>query len=224
MKEGFILINKPKGMASFGVVAYLRKITGIRKIGHAGTLDPLASGLLICAIGRSATKKIDIFLKQDKTYLAEIELGKVSDTYDAEGKIKKINFKNKPTRKEIEKVLQMFIGEINQMPPIFSAKKIKGKKAYELAREGKMVKLKKNKVKIYQIKIIFYKFPFLKIKINCGSGTYIRSIAHDIGKKLKTGAVLTGLVRESIGKYSLKKSLELEKLDLEKIEKNIFKK
>jgi len=218
------LINKPKGMASFGVVAYLRKITGIRKIGHAGTLDPLASGLLICAIGRSATKKIDIFLKQDKTYLAEIELGKVSDTYDAEGKIKKINFKNKPTRKEIEKVLQMFIGEINQMPPIFSAKKIKGKKAYELAREGKMVKLKKNKVKIYQIKIIFYKFPFLKIKINCGSGTYIRSIAHDIGKKLKTGAVLTGLVRESIGKYSLKKSLELEKLDLEKIEKNIFKK
>ncbi|MDD5732023.1 MAG: tRNA pseudouridine(55) synthase TruB [Patescibacteria group bacterium] len=224
MKEGFILIDKPKGITSFGVVACLRKITGIKKIGHCGTLDPLASGLLICAIGRSATKRIDSFIKQDKTYLAEIELGKISDTYDAEGKIKKTKFKNKPTRKDVKKVLEMFMGEINQVPPIYSAKKVDGVRAYQLARKGKKVKLKENKIKIYKIKIVSYKFPFLKIKVNCGSGTYIRSLTHDIGKKLKTGGLLVGLIRESIGKYSLKKSLELEKLNLEKIEKHIFAK
>jgi len=222
MKEGFILINKPKGMTSFDVVSYLRKITGVKKIGHCGTLDPLASGLLICAIGRGATKRIVLFLKQDKTYLAEIELGKESDTYDMEGKIKEMEVKRKPTKKEIEKILKVFIGEIDQLPPIYSAKKVNGKRAYELARKGLDVKLKKSKVKVYKIKIVSYRFPILKIRIECGSGTYIRSLADDIGKKLKTGAVLTGLIRESVGKYSLKKSLEIEKLNLKKVEENIW--
>lgn len=220
--EGFILVNKPKGITSFGVIARLRRITGVRKIGHCGTLDPLASGLLICAIGRGATKKIDTFIKQDKTYLAEIELGKKSNTYDLEGDISEVKVEKKPTKKDIEKILKMFIGEIEQTPPIYSAKKINGQRAYDLARSGKKVKLSKIKIKIYKIKLISYKFPNLKIKIDCGSGTYIRSLANDIGKKLKTGAVLTGLVRESVGKYSLKKSLEIEKIDTVSIEKNIF--
>lgn len=222
MKEGFVLINKPKGITSFGVIARLRRITGVKKIGHCGTLDPLASGLLICAIGRSATKRIDSFQKQDKTYLADIELGKKSDTYDLEGVIKEIEVRERPKKKEITKTLKTFIGEIDQVPPIYSAKKIEGRRAYELARCGEKVKLRKNKVKIYKIKIISYKFPILKIRIECGSGTYIRSLANDVGKNLKTGAVLTGLIRESIGKYSLKKSLEIEKINLEKLEKNIF--
>lgn len=222
MKEGFVLINKPKGITSFGIVAQLRKITGVKRIGHCGTLDPLASGLLICAIGRSATKQIDSLLKQEKTYLAEVELGKESNTYDMEGEIKKIKFNNKPTKKEIKEILKRFIGEIDQVPPIYSAKKINGRRAYDLARKGEEVKLKKNKIKIYKIEIISYKFPFLKIKVECGSGTYIRSLAHDIGRQLKTGAVLIGLIRESVGKYSLKKSLEIEKIGLDVIEKNIF--
>jgi tRNA pseudouridine55 synthase len=224
MKEGFVLINKPKGVTSFGVIARLRRITGIRKIGHCGTLDPLASGLMICAIGRSATKKIDSLIKKDKVYLAEIELGKISDTYDMEGELKEIKIKKEPSRNELELILKKFIGEIDQAPPIYSAKKIKGVRAYKLARMGMDVKLNKNKVKIYKIKLVSYKFPILKIKVSCGSGTYIRSLAHDIGKKTKTGAVLINLIRESIGKYSLKKSLELEKLDLKKIERNIFEK
>jgi tRNA pseudouridine55 synthase len=224
MKEGFILIDKPKGISSFGVIARLRRITGVKKIGHCGTLDPLASGLMVCAIGRSATKQIDTFLKQDKTYLAEIELGKVSDTYDMEGTIEKVKFQDKPTRKEVAKILKEFIGETDQMPPIYSAKKINGKRAYDLARKGLEVKLNKNKIKIHKIKIILYKFPILKIRVSCGSGTYIRSLVHDIGGRLKTGAILIGLIRENIGKYSLKKSLEVEKLSLNIIEKNIFEK
>lgn len=223
-KEGFILINKPKGITSFGVIARLRKITGVKKIGHCGTLDPLASGLMICAIGRTATRQIGSLTKQDKVYLAEIELGKASDTYDLEGKTKEIKIKHKPAKKEIETALKKFIGEISQMPPVYSAKKIGGRRAYELARRGEKVKLKKNKVKINNIKLISYKFPILKIKVDCGSGTYIRSLAHDIGKHLKTGAVLTGLIRVSVGKYALKKSLELEKIDLGLVEKNIFEK
>jgi len=222
MKEGFILINKPKGITSFGVVAVLRKITGVKKIGHCGTLDPLASGLLICAIGRSATKKIDLLIKKDKTYLAEIELGKVSNTYDMEGKIENVKVSKKPTRKGIEFVLRRFVGDIDQVPPIYSAKKIGGIRAYKLARKGSNIKLNKNKIRIRKIKIVYYKFPILRLRIECGSGTYIRSLANDIGKKLKTGGVLTNLIRESIEKYSLKKSLVLERLDLKKIEENIF--
>jgi len=221
-REGFILINKPRGITSFGVIARLRKITGVKRIGHCGTLDPLASGLLICAIGRTATKRIDSLTKQDKVYLAELELGRVSDTYDLEGKTEEVKWKIKPTKKEVEEVLNKFVGEISQMPPIYSAKKINGVRAYNLARQGREVKLKKNRIKIHKIKIISYKFPSLKIRIDCGSGTYIRSLAHDIGKNLKIGALLSGLRRESIGKFNLKKSVELEKLDLKTIEKNIF--
>lgn len=221
-QEGFILINKPIGITSFGVVARLRKITGVKKIGHAGTLDPLASGLLICAIGRSATKRIDTLVKQEKVYLAKIELGKISDTYDMEGKVRDVKFKAKPRKAEVERILEGFVGDIFQAPPIFSAKKINGERAYHLARKGIQVRLKKNKVRINKIELVFYRFPFLKIKVDCGSGTYIRSLANDIGKKLKTGAILIELVREKIGKYSLKKSLNLYEIDFNQIEKNIL--
>jgi tRNA pseudouridine55 synthase len=135
-QEGFILINKPAGITSHDVVDKLREITRIKKIGHAGTLDPFATGLLILGIGREFTKKLSIFQKKDKEYIATLRLGAESDTFDKEGKIVEKKVEKIPERKEIEEVLKNFLGEIEQIPPAFSAKKIKGKKLYELARRG----------------------------------------------------------------------------------------
>jgi len=209
---GFILVNKPVGITSHDVVDKLRSITGIKKIGHSGTLDPLAEGLLILAIGREFTKKLAFFQRKDKEYIALLRLGAVSDSFDKEGKISEIKIKKIPTRKEIESVLNRFLGEIEQIPPIFSAKKIKGKKSYQLARKGIKVNLKPQKVKIYKISILNYHFPLLKIKIKCSYGTYIRSLTNDIGEKLGCGAYLENLIRTKIGAFSLKNAVELSKL------------
>lgn len=213
--KGFILIDKPSGITSHDVIDRLREITGIRKIGHAGTLDPFARGLLICGISREATKKLSQFQKEDKEYIATLKLGAESDTFDREGKIVERKIEKIPNLKEVKKVLNSFLGEIDQIPPTFSAKKVKGKKAYELARKGKVVKLKPQKVKIYQISILEYKFPFLKIKVKCSSGTYIRSLASEIGKKLGCGAYLEDLIRIKIGKFSLKEAVSLSELNSE---------
>jgi tRNA pseudouridine55 synthase len=212
-KLGFILINKPIGITSHDVVNKLREITRIKKIGHSGTLDPFADGLLILAIGREFTKKLFNFQKKDKEYIATLKLGAVSDSFDKEGKISEIKIKKIPTKKEIESVLNTFLGEIEQIPPIFSAKKIKGKKAYQLARRGVRVDLKPQKVKIYKISLLDYRFPFLKIKINCSYGTYIRSLANELGEKLSCGAYLENLTRTKIGDFSIKNAVELSKLN-----------
>jgi tRNA pseudouridine55 synthase len=211
-QEGFILINKPAGITSHDVVDKLREITKIKKIGHAGTLDPFATGLLILGIGREFTKKLSIFQKKDKEYIATLRLGAESDTFDKEGKIVEKKVEKIPERKEIEEVLKNFLGEIEQIPPAFSAKKIKGKKLYELARRGIKVKPKPQKVKIYEISILEYGFPYLKIKVKCSSGTYIRSLANDIGKKLGCGAYVEELIRTKIGEFSVEKAIELSKL------------
>jgi len=214
MNSGFLFIDKPKGMTSFEVVEFLRKITGIKKIGHAGTLDPSATGLLIVGIGREATKLLGNFLKKEKTYQAEIEFGKITDTWDAEGKVIFEKKDLKPiSREKIEEVLMEFIGEIEQIPPKFSAKKIKGKKAYELARKGEEVKLPSQKVKIFYIKVLKYHWPFLEIETKVSSGCYIRSLAYEIGEKLSCGAYLKNLRRIEIGKVSLKESVALKDLN-----------
>jgi len=210
MKE-ILLIDKPKGISSFDVIRILRKKLKIKKMGHAGTLDPLATGLLIIGVGKG-TKKLSQFLKLDKEYVAKIKLGAVSDTYDKEGKIKEIKIEKVPEKIKVEKVVESFVGEISQTPPLYSAKKIKGKRAYQLARRGIEVKLKPKKVKIYKIEILDYKFPYLKIKVNCSSGTYIRSLAADIGKKLKCGGYLEELKRTKIGKFSLKDAKKLNEI------------
>ena len=220
---GFIFIEKPPKMTSHDVIERLRKITGIKKIGHSGTLDPLARGLLILGIGRKFTKKLSFFQKKDKEYIATLKLGLVSDTFDKEGKIKKIEVKKIPKKKEVENVLKSFLGEIEQRPPLFSAKKIKGQKLYQLARKGIKIKPKKEKIKIYQISILSYSFPLLKIKVKCSSGTYIRSLAFGIGKKLKTGALLQDLLRTKIGKFSLKKAIKLEKINKNNWKKFLIK-
>ncbi|MBU2564090.1 tRNA pseudouridine(55) synthase TruB [Patescibacteria group bacterium] len=201
-------IYKPQGPTSHDIVDKVRKILKIKKVGHAGTLDPFAQGILLILTEKD-TKKQSKFLNLDKTYIGTLELGKISDTYDIEGKIQKIDC-NIVERKKIEKILKRFIGKIKQTPPIYSAIKIKGKKAYELARKGQKPKLKKRKINIYNIELLKYKWPILEIKVKCSKGTYIRSLANDIGKKLKTGAYLKKLIRTEIGEFKIEDSINLE--------------
>ena len=210
----FILINKPKGITSHDVIDYLRKVTGIRKIGHSGTLDPLANGLLIVGIGRESTRQLEKFLKLPKTYLAEIFLGQERDTNDAEGKIisEKKNLQPFPIEK-IKKTLSKFLGEQKQIPPKFSAIKIKGRKAYQLARRKKAFQLPPRKITIFQIDLLKYQFPYLKIKVRCSSGTYIRALARDIGYQLECGAYLSNLCRLAIGDFNLDQAVEINKID-----------
>lgn len=212
-KFGFILINKTPGPTSHDIVDALRRITGIRKIGHAGTLDPFASGLLIMGVGREATTKLSIFLRQDKEYIAKIKLGAVSNTYDRDGEIKLSENAETPSSEDIEKIIKKFIGEIDQVPPAFSAKRIKGKRSYELARAGIEVKLKPTPVTVYNIELLNYNWPFLEISVKCSSGTYIRSLARDIGQCLGCGGYLEELCRTKIGKFSLEESLEISRLN-----------
>jgi len=217
--KGFYLINKPAGITSHDVINRLRKITGEKTIGHAGTLDPAASGLLIIAIGKELTSKISKYVGLDKEYIASVTLGKVSSTYDKEGEIRQVSSK-KPSEGELENVLENFTGTYNQIPPIYSAKKIKGQPAYKLARKGQEPKLKPVPATIYQIQMLEYNYPYLKIKTLVSSGTYIRSLAHDIGQKLGTGAYLSSLVRTKIGNYLLEQAVNVDEIqspyDLEK--------
>lgn len=217
----FLLIDKPKGITSHDVVDRVRKITSERRVGHAGTLDPNATGLLIVGVGREATKKLgEVAKKTRKTYEAEIFLGEERDTDDAEGMVvSKAKGLLPPGKNEVRKILASFTGDQKQTPPAFSALKIKGKKAYELARKGEKIKLKPRKIMIYSIKLVDYQYPILKIKTTVSSGTYIRALARDIGKKLSCGAYLRNLRRTRIGKFSIKNAVALE----EATEKNLKK-
>lgn len=199
--DQILLIDKPKGITSFDVIRHLRKKLGVRKMGHAGTLDPLATGLLIIATG-SATKEISRYMDLPKEYEVLIEFGKVSTTYDADGEISQGVLRD-VSRTEFEDNLKNFIGEILQTPPIFSAKKIAGVRAYDLARQGKEVKLEPRKIKIDRIEILKWDWPFVSLRINCGKGTYIRSLAHDIGKKLGCGGYVKELRRTAIGEFKV---------------------
>ena len=232
-----LLIDKPKGLTSHDVVDRVRKIVSNKlpsqhirriKVGHAGTLDPNATGLLIVGVGRESTKLLEKIAKNTtKTYKAEIYLGEERDTHDVEGqKIPNSNFMARSTnlqdklsdnakvsKLKIIKVLNTFLGEQNQLPPRYSAIKVKGKKAYELARAGKDVKLKPRKITIHSIELISYKYPLLKIQCEASSGTYIRSLARDIGRRLGCGAYLNELRRQKIGKYEIEKSVSLDELE-----------
>lgn len=207
MQYGFLNIYKEKGQTSFDVIRDLRRITGIKRIGHTGTLDPMAEGVLVVALGE-ATKLIEFLMKDGKEYQAEILLGKKSDTYDAEGKIQEVS-SQQPTLEKITKVLKKFKGEIEQIPPKFSALKIEGKRAYEMARKGRDFEMKPRKINIYNIVIHEYSYPILKVDINCSSGTYIRSIANDLGDSLGTGALLDGLIRTKSGNFLVNDSVKI---------------
>lgn len=199
--EGILLVDKAKGRTSFSLVHVLRKRLGVQKIGHAGTLDPFATGVMVMLIGRSYTRLSDQFLCNDKEYVAEVYLGVSTDTHDSEGKIISQS-STTPTQEEILKALENFQGEIDQVPPMFSAKKRQGKKLYELARKGIEVERAPVKVRV-KTEFISYCYPYLHLRIECSKGTYIRSIAHDLGLLLGCGAHLTNLRRTRSGIYTI---------------------
>lgn len=198
---GILLVDKPKGKTSFSLVRALRKILGVKKIGHTGTLDPFATGVMVLLIGKKFTRQSDNFLSQDKEYSTTLMLGVSTDTYDCDGQITKQSDLI-PNQDEIDKAIQSFQGTIEQIPPMFSAKKVNGKKLYELARQGKEIERKAATVQI-ETTIIDYTYPHLKLKIKCSKGTYIRSVAHDLGEQLGCGAHLIQLERIRSGQFHI---------------------
>lgn len=197
--NGFLLLDKKTGLNSFKLVVALRKIAGQKRVGFAGTLDPLATGLMILALGEY-TKLLPYLEKADKKYEVKIELGKESDTFDSDGEITVINGYLEPTLEDVEKILkEKFLGKIIQIPPRFSAIKIGGKRAYDMARKGEKFEMKEREVEIFSIEVLEYDFPFLRLQIHCSSGTYIRSIAHDLGGILGCGGMVVELRRTAIG-------------------------
>lgn len=217
----FLLINKEEGWTSHDVVGYLRKVTKIKKIGHAGTLDPFATGLLIVGVEREATKRLDEFKGMKKVYEAVVQLGAMSDTYDKTGVIEITEMNNEPfTEEEIKKVLQNFVGEQTQIPPMYSAKKVGGTKLYELARQGIEIERKPHQITIFHLELLEYNYPLLKVDVSCSAGTYIRSLAHDIGQKLGQGAYCEELVRTKIGDFNLTQAVEVKDLDRENWERS----
>jgi tRNA pseudouridine55 synthase len=218
--DGFLLVDKPVGISSFGVVAKIKRLIRDEigqkvKIGHTGTLDPLASGLLILVLG-SYTKKAQEFSKMAKTYEVELILGATSATGDGEGPITKVS-RQEPKEEAIKKVLKSFIGEINQTPHAHSAVKVGGQRAYKLARAGKEFKIEPRKVTIYSIEKIDYKYPKLNFITEVSSGTYIRSLAEDIGQKLGTGAYVLALRRTKVGGYNVQDAVSVDELTFERI-------
>ncbi len=210
-EAGFLLINKPQGLTSHDVIDKLRAICQTRTIGHAGTLDPLAQGVLICGINQ-ATKLLSWWHLFFKSYRATMRLGQISGTYDSEGQIQTISTNINLTKPQLKDTLAKFSGHIKQLPPPFSAKKIKGKKAYQLARRGQKIKLEPQTVTIKTIEIIDFSLPYITLDITCSSGTYIRSLIHDLGDDLGVGAIMTGLTRTSIGPIGINQTIKLEQL------------
>ncbi|MBU1167309.1 tRNA pseudouridine(55) synthase TruB [Patescibacteria group bacterium] len=226
--EGILLVNKPSKMTSHDVVDELRKITSIRKIGHTGTLDPFAEGLLVCLIGRKATKLSESLRQHDKEYIATIKFGQETDTYDLEGKVVEDKGQEQDIEvkaEQLEEILKTFQGDILQEPPMFSAKKVKGQKLYDLARKGISIKREKAPVTIHETEILNVKegqYPEVKLRVACGSGTYIRSLAHDIGKQLGVGAHLIKLERTKVGDFELDNAVKLAELDLNTVGQQIL--
>ena len=219
---GILIVDKPKGVTSHDVVAIVRRHFQIKKVGHAGTLDPNATGVLVLLLGK-ATKLSETFLNQDKEYEAVMKLGEKTDSGDCEGKVLKVREVN-VDEDELRKVVNSFQGEIEQVPPMFSAKKIGGKRLYKLARKGLEIKREPRKIHIKEIEIGDVNLPMVHLRVVCSKGTYIRQLADDIGEALGCGANLAELRRTRSGEFDLTKSVKfdaLSKMDKEKFYENI---
>lgn len=204
--SGILLVNKPKGKTSFNVVSAVRRASGVQKVGHAGTLDPLATGVLILLVGKDYTRLSDSFLLQDKEYIGTLRLGVRTDSYDAEGNVIETS-PLIPSEEEIITALANFQGTVFQTPPMFSAKKVQGKKLYELARKGIEIPREPQKV-ILTTKLLHYEYPYLSLHVACSKGTYIRSIAEDLGLSLGCGAHLSDLTRTRSGAFSISECMD----------------
>lgn len=216
---GFLSVYKPVGKTSHDVVAYFRKLLKIKKIGHTGTLDPFAEGVLPICIGNS-TRLIE-YLPDDKAYSAFVQFGKATDSYDIEGNVI-FQSDKKVAKEDVEQALKKFEGDIEQLPPIYSAIKVNGKKLYEYAREGKSVEIKPRKVTIYKIELknFDYDNQVAQVYVECSKGTYIRSIANDLGQVLGCGGYLTRLIRTKAGKFLLENSKKMEDFSSKEIVEN----
>lgn len=208
--QGILLINKAPGSTSFQIVAQLRRLLKVDKIGHAGTLDPFATGVMVMLVGKEFTKKSDEFLTNDKEYKATLHLGVSTDSYDIDGKVTQRS-EIIPTETEVSLAIKAFQGKVSQIPPMFSAKKVQGKKLYDLARKG--IEIERQPVLVeLQTTLLRYEYPELEIKVACSKGTYIRSLAHDIGQMLGCGAHLSTLTRTRSGPFLLENCIPQESI------------
>jgi len=219
--HGVIFIDKPAGITSFDVIKRLRVVTKIRKIGHAGTLDPFATGLLIVCISRQATKYIDEFIQLDKTYTAVLKLGEKTDTADLVGKIIEVKDVPDTVDQNINEVFSSFLGEIEQVPPQFSAIKKNGVRLYKTARKGIQVEVEPRKVFVHSLSFLNYQKTYIKFNSTVSKGTYIRSLGEDIAVKLGTVGHLTELRRDAIGPFSVNDALSLADITERAIENSI---
>ena len=222
--NGVIIINKPIGKTSHDMVSFIRRLTGIKKVGHTGTLDPMATGVLPICIGK-ATKACELLTCENKAYRAQLMLGMTTDTLDADGEIlteQPVNV----SKEQIENIIQSFVGDIEQIPPMYSAIKIGGKKLYELARDGIEIERDKRKVTIFKIDIIEIDMEqsTVTIDVDCSKGTYIRTLCDDIGLKLGCGAFMTALTRTRSGKFDIHESFTPSQLEVikDKFEKHLI--
>ena len=212
MVSGILNVHKEAGPTSFDVVSLVRRGTGVRKAGHAGTLDPAASGVLLVCLGQ-AVRISEYLMDLPKTYRAVIELGSATDTYDAEGSTTLTGDPTDVSRESVGTALEQFVGEIQQVPPAHSAVKIDGQRAYRLARSGQQVTLAPRPVRVYRIELLRFESPLVEVEVECGKGTYIRSLANDIGENLRCGAHLSKLVRTSVGPFDIESAVEMQALE-----------
>lgn len=211
MINGIVNIYKEKGYTSHDVVAVLRKVVGQKKIGHTGTLDPDATGVLPVCLGR-ATKVCELLTDHDKTYEALLLLGKSTDTQDISGEVLEEKDPAHLTEEEVRSCIESFIGEYDQVPPMYSALKVNGKKLYELAREGKTVERKSRRVQIHGIRIVEMNLPHVRMEVDCSKGTYIRTLCHDIGEKLQVGGCMEELERTKVGRFLKEDAVTLDEV------------
>ena len=227
--QGLLLVDKPKSWTSFDVVNFVRKFVaeagGTKpkntKVGHTGTLDPLATGLLVLVVGKEYTKRAGEFSKLDKTYEVTMKLGETSTTGDDEGE-KEVISDTVPTKEAVDTALQQFTGQIMQIPPKFSAMKVNGQRAYKLARKGEVVELEARPVTITSNELTDYNYPFVQFTSHVSSGTYIRSLVEDLGKYLGTGAYMSDLRRTTVGKFDIQNAIQVEGITTEIIEKALI--
>lgn len=209
--SGILNIDKPQGWTSHDVVARVRRLSGQKQVGHAGTLDPLATGVLLICLGQ-ATRVSEYLMRGRKVYRAAVYLGLSTDTYDAEGQITATAPEVSVTLAQLEEALSAFVGRIEQTPPMYSALKHQGIPLHKLARQGKTVERKSRPVEIYDIELLDWSSPVLTIEVTCSSGTYLRSLAHDLGQRLGCGAHLSSLIRLASGHFTLDKAVGLDAL------------
>ena len=208
---GFLNVDKPPGITSRDVVNRVQKLVKPHKVGHAGTLDPLATGVLVVAIG-PATRLIEHVQQMPKTYLGAFLLGRTSDTEDVDGNVTELHSPPIPTLSDVLAIVPQFIGSIQQRPPAYSALKVAGQRAYDLVRRGETVNLTPRTIEVIQIEVVRYDYPALQLRVQCGSGTYVRSLGRDLAEALGNGAVMSALQREAIGPFVVQDALSYESL------------